>query len=571
MSNPIINRRNILGAAGAGETEWSFLNSVPSVFTHQRLSNATMFNSAGLLQYAPHQLLENANWSAQTSEVPSGWVDVSGTGFRVFTDAGGFFEVDFTASANRPYLSNNFTAEAGVAYTAVVFIESVAISSGNLKLLDAFNTSGTDGEILSTDFTTAGFYAVPFLMGVADTSMTLRTGLGVGGNSTGTMTMSRPSIVKGVIAGLTIGTAARLDGEPLGKWIGTDDGDEPRFTARVGSHVDTGGTFLNEGYLTEEARTELALHNQDMTNAVWVKGGSMSAAKDATGLEGITNSASTLTAGAANDTITQTVTVGSAEHAMGVHIKRKTGTGTILITDDNFTTTTDVTSLISTGQFTLVQTTQTQANPVIGIQIVTSGDEIEVDIFGVETGQSRSSPIPTVLSSVTRAADSMLYGVSGVLLNEINFQAGTIFAEYLLNPGSSPTGDSGRIVDIASDALPSNRPELRLFTHFSTATRIEFVYRLAGSDKTWDPTTTGNIDGTRHKTAVSWDSVGGLSSFDGVTGATEPAFIPEGGFDRIGIGCTFTGASATRVNGHVRIVTIDKAKDSQGELNGKTT
>jgi hypothetical protein len=65
------------------------------------------------------------------------------------------------------------------------------------------------------------------------------------------------------------------------------------------------------GLLVEEARTELTLYNRDFTNAAWTKS-NMTTAKTATGPDGVTNSASTLTATAGNATALQAITSTSA-------------------------------------------------------------------------------------------------------------------------------------------------------------------------------------------------------------------------------------------------------------------
>ncbi len=82
--------------------------------------------------------------------------------------------------------------------------------------------------------------------------------------------------------------------------------DQARFDHTLAS------PFTALGLLIEEARTNRALHNRDFTDAVWVES-NITSAQDATGLDNVANSASTLTAGAANGTTLQTVTNASAE------------------------------------------------------------------------------------------------------------------------------------------------------------------------------------------------------------------------------------------------------------------
>jgi len=156
--------------------------------------------------------------------------------------------------------------------------------------------------------------------------------------------------------------------------------------------------------LIEGASQNDALHARDLTNAAWIKT-NCTAAKDATGLDGVTSTASTLTATGANATCLQTVTKASAENTVSFDIKRKTGTGTVEITLDNGATWVDITASLSTSAWFRADTTQTLANPIIGIRLVTSGDEVEVDYAQLEELPAPTSRIDTTTVAVARSAD----------------------------------------------------------------------------------------------------------------------------------------------------------------------
>ncbi len=163
-----------------------------------------------------------------------------------------------------------------------------------------------------------------------------------------------------------------------------------------------GGAYIGRRY--EEARTWRLLHNRDWTDAVFDTVTNITAAKDATGLLGVANSASTLTATAANGVIRQSITLASAERTSSFYVKRVTGTGDIDITDDGGTNYTTLTGL-SSSVWTRHEITRTQANPDVGFRIVTSGDEIEVDFGGVEEGDVATSVVEVGATAVVRAAD----------------------------------------------------------------------------------------------------------------------------------------------------------------------
>ncbi|MGI9491367.1 MAG: phage head spike fiber domain-containing protein [Geminicoccaceae bacterium] len=176
-------------------------------------------------------------------------------------------------------------------------------------------------------------------------------------------------------------------------------------------HNDTAGGG-SKGYLPEPAATKLALFPRDFTNAAWVKVNG-TAAKDATGIDGVANAASTLTATSANFTALQSFTRASSAHTFSVFVARKTGTGTIEITVDGGSTWVDITSSISTDiKDNPYIVTQTLANPSIGLRIITSGDEIEVDMGDLEATAFATTPLDHTSSTVTRVADTLNTGVA---------------------------------------------------------------------------------------------------------------------------------------------------------------
>jgi len=162
----------------------------------------------------------------------------------------------------------------------------------------------------------------------------------------------------------------------------------------------------NGGLLTEGARTNIALHNRDLTQAAWVKT-NVTAARDALGVDGLANGASRLTATAGNATCLQTVTLGSSARFMSAWIRRVAGTGVIEMTTNNGTNWDPVTF---TGQYARVSIpTRTVTNPVFGFRIVTSGDVIVVDFVQNESGTFATSEIAVGATAVTRPTDQVSY------------------------------------------------------------------------------------------------------------------------------------------------------------------
>jgi hypothetical protein len=166
----------------------------------------------------------------------------------------------------------------------------------------------------------------------------------------------------------------------------------------------------DKGMLVEGARTNRALHSRDLTQAAWAAT-NVTVARNQVGIDGLANSACSLTATAGNGTVLQAVTDGSKARYFSVWIKRITGTGTVEVTLDNGSTWTAVTV---TSAYTRVGATQTLANPTVGVRLVTDTDAVAVDFAQLEDAAYPSSPIATAGSSATRAADVVTASVTSV-------------------------------------------------------------------------------------------------------------------------------------------------------------
>ncbi len=178
------------------------------------------------------------------------------------------------------------------------------------------------------------------------------------------------------------------------------------------------------GLLVEEARTNLLLHNSDFTNAAWVKVNG-SANKNATGPDGVSNSGSTLTSTSANATFLQSLVLAADTRSFSIYLKRKTGTGVVSITRDGV----NYTPVALTSSWIKFEVNGTSVlNPVCGVKIDTSGDEVYA--FGAqdEEGGHATSYIPTTTAAVTRSSDAIIWDKFGVYC--ANLSKGTVFQNY---------------------------------------------------------------------------------------------------------------------------------------------
>lgn len=174
------------------------------------------------------------------------------------------------------------------------------------------------------------------------------------------------------------------------------------------------------GYLSEDVGTQLALNPRDMTQAAWVAT-NLTPLQNVTGIDGAANSCTRLTATLANATILQTLVAAATTRTYSCFIKRITGTGAIGICQDGATFT-DITALINSSTFTLIQLTASQLNAVFGLRISTNGDVIAVDCNQFEAGAFATTPIP---AAGTRAADVLTFPFTA----NVDTAVGTVYAE----------------------------------------------------------------------------------------------------------------------------------------------
>jgi hypothetical protein len=208
--------------------------------------------------------------------------------------------------------------------------------------------------------------------------------------------------------------------------------------------------ITDTGWQTQVVQTNYALQCRGLLNAVWVKNPAGTTAQNQIGIDGVINSASLISANAANCTVLQSITLASATYIYSVFLKRLAGTGAISITMDGGATWTNVASQINSTSWSRVQIQETLANPTIGIQVATSGDQVAVDFNQLEITNTSitmaSSPIATTTASVFRSADRF----------QLPMTVGS--AITILGVGTPRSGEAGNITWLTmSDGSNANR------------------------------------------------------------------------------------------------------------------
>lgn len=284
----------------------------------------------------------------------------------------------------------------------------------------------------------------------------------------------------------------------------------------------------SRGLLVEESRTNVVLHCRDLTNAAWVKT-NITAAKNQTGPDGVGNSASLISATAANGTCLQSITLASSARWQSVFIKRVTGTGVVQVTMDNGATWTAVTVTSSWARVEIP--TQTLANPTVGFRIVTSGDEVAVDFVQNEnSGVRATSPIETTTASVTRSADVILQ-TGGEFCRATNGRAYTIYAQGIDGVGNAVTSPALFQLDNTSGSQ-------LLFARMGNNAWAPLFRDVSGATLSATTTTTGLlIEGPKRQRVIigaSENSFRILSNEGTVT--KDSTSTPTPSFNRLAVG-----------------------------------
>jgi hypothetical protein len=323
--------------------------------------------------------------------------------------------------------------------------------------------------------------------------------------------------------------------------------DEPRF-----EYDPT--TLQPRGLLIEPSRTNLLLHSSDLTQAAWVPVGA-TIAMTATGPDGAANSATTVTATAGNATVLQAVIAVSAEYISSVYIKRRTGTGTIEITQNGGITWTAIT--VTAGWTRVATPAAILLNPTVGLRIVSSGDAVDVAFFQCETSGTTvvfTSVIPTGASQGTRTGDIALV-------------TGTNFSSWY-------NATEGSMLAVFSRSTIFGVPFIYTVSNGTITQRWSAGFSASSISHRLDATTSqaniniaGYVANTISKSAfgVKLNSV--QAAVNGVLG-TEDTLANMPTVDRLNIGSS--GTSAAQLTGHIRSLTYYPTRLTNAELQALT-
>jgi len=238
-------------------------------------------------------------------------------------------------------------------------------------------------------------------------------------------------------------------GNPTGGRVQTTTGNQYVFWADGHVSLVPGADIpvSDLGLQAWEPSSNLLTNTNDLTQSNWTKT-NMTAVLNAVGPDLLANSATTLTATAANATVLQSITKTSTNEQASVLIKSGTVTGAIQLTVDNGSTWHAVTVGAAWSQVSIPQ--QTLANPKYGIRIVNSGDSVVVWGNQVEPGLTGTGPTSPMPDGYTRSFFNTIhlpavYTTTGTLLvkaNKVNSTFG-IFQNPQVNAGTTTVTATG--------------------------------------------------------------------------------------------------------------------------------
>lgn len=243
-------------------------------------------------------------------------------------------------------------------------------------------------------------YAVTITGSVSVTASGAATGTWTAG--TNTFTAATGTLTLGSTSGAGTVHVRRTPSDPT--YLATTS------AARYALPLEWDANGALNGLLVEETRTNICLYSNDLTQGNWTKY-SVTAAKTATGPDGVANSASTLTATGNNGFLRQATFSASAARSGSVKLKRRTGTGAVSLAFGE-TTGSD---LVTNGTFDTDTTGWTAYGTSLPTLSVSSG-QLVVTNTGTTAGRGAYQAVTCEVGKLYRATATRVSATGTVLV-----------------------------------------------------------------------------------------------------------------------------------------------------------
>jgi hypothetical protein len=315
-------------------------------------------------------------------------------------------------------------------------------------------------------------------------------------------------------------------------------------------------TLAPKGILIEEQRVNLAQQSSDYTTAFWSK----TDVNLTTGIDDPAGgtSATTLTATAASGSLQQPVVggVASTTYSASFWIRRRTGTGQISLRCGDLTA---IPITVTSSWLRYVVTAVASTTTVrLAVVLTTSGDAVDVWGGQIEAGAFATSYIPTVASTVTRAAD------------QTSIVAPNFAPWYNQSEGSfvlEATGTAPTALSVAYNALTASDGTFNNCNRFSSFLNFWIGDTRTGGVQEAQLYTAGTYTpNTPAKVAYAYKTNDFAASFNGATALTDTSGSVPTVINRLDIGAGF----GVYFNGHIRSVRYYPVRLSNAQLQALT-
>jgi len=497
-----------------------------SAATHARAGNATMVDSDGLLKWAPHNLLTysedftNADWSKSSVAVTA---NVATAPDGTTTAA----ELAVTATASSSFIAQNVAVVAGVEYTEKVYVKAGTLDFVMVSSRWGSNTASRTWFNVSTGVRTSGTFAEIddvgdgwYLISLPDTASgngAFRIFVVDGDGETNSATLGSvyiwgAHVYRSDLGGM-VNNPARGD-----SYVPTTGA--AVHLPRTGHHLYNGTAWVDEGYLHEsEARTNLLTYSEDFTDASWTENRIATPTLDATGPDGVANSAATIvddgSTGTDSVSIRQTLNVLTAtDYTFSIFVKagnlswvalQLLGFDTNAIAYVNLTTgalgvsnqeSQATVEDFGAGWFKVSLTHQSTTDLAgrVDVSPANADNDNTVDLDGtssilvygaqLEAGSTPSSYIPTSGSTATRAAETLTVPSANLpwspLAVSIQMEGTMTYADTGANV--NPDSVSGEVIPYRWASDTANFISTALATASSATGQLVFLQEIASAN-----------------------------------------------------------------------------------------
>jgi hypothetical protein len=583
--------------------------SLDSRITFTRASNATQFDSAGSLVYAPNNAIRNntmvgavagtpgtapTNWARAASPTNGISSQVVGTG----TESGvTYLDLRFTGTCSATFgfsvdtdTSSAAAAATGQAWTSSVYLTRSAGTIGNATVQLVLNEYSSVPAFLRNTFSSS---VVPAASNLATQRVTQTVTVGA------STAFVQQSLSVNFTNGSTYDFTLRIGMPQLEIGPSATAVNATSGTAYYGPRFDYNpATLAPLGLLIEESRTNLLLRSEDFSDASWVK-------------------------------IRATVTVNATTAPTGTAVADKLVEDTSTNTHESYQSVTIVANTLHTATFYLKAAERTRAKIWLLNGAISSGANASVNLgagtitapnlFG--TGSSASSSITNVgngwyrcsiacivdAASTTARAYIVLEnaagndnytgdGTSGLFVWGAQLEAGAFPTSYIPTTTTALT----RAADVASVNTLSpwfNAVEGTLYAELTASANTATAYVTLSdgtqtSNSTYFDNDSGNIrnvvfSGASAVAVIGLGAIGSVGAINKVASAyrvndfaavrnggsvgTDTSGAVPVGVSQMNIGASTSGVAVSYINGYLRRITYYPRKLSSAELQAITT